>query len=240
MQYIIDIIILVLLLLSVYLGYKRGFVKTVFSCLSVVCAIIAASWFGPYVGEFIRTTPVYETVGEGVEEKINDYLDEMLEEGIIQAEDLEVSLSKLPIAEGLERFGMCDGFSEIIKKALESGTINVKGVLADEICDKVMLFLADAVGVLIVFIVSLILLKLLCAVVDGVVKLPLLNSLNKILGLVAGLILGVLSIFILCMIVEILAPYVPENPIVYPGLDKDTVLYGLFLNLNPLILLLFA
>ena len=42
------------------------------------------------------------------------------------------------------------------------------------------------------------------------------------------------------MIVEILLPYIPQNPVIYAGMEKDTILYNFFVNLNPVILLLFG
>ena len=48
------------------------------------------------------------------------------------------------------------------------------------------------------------------------------------------------SAFLLCMALEVLMPYIPKNPVIYAGMEKDTVLYGFFVNINPFIFLLFG
>ena len=68
----------------------------------------------------------------------------------------------------------------------------------------------------------------------------MLNGINRLGGFVVGLVLGIFSVYILCMIVEILLPYIPQNPVIYAGMEKDTILYNFFVNLNPVILLLFG
>jgi len=82
MAFVVDIIIAALFVLSVFLGYKRGFVKTVFSCLTLAAAIFTAYTFGDDVGSYLKTTPAYEMVEEMVEKELEEGFDEIYKEGI--------------------------------------------------------------------------------------------------------------------------------------------------------------
>lgn len=240
MVYIIDIIIILLIALSVYLGYKRGFVKTVFSCFSLVIALFSASVFGPYIGAFIKTTPVYGTMAGSIKAEISEYFDDALENGqeLSHTKDGDESSA---LASSLFRFGFdMQQVKEGYENALESGAENAKEQISEKMTDKALSCFANALGMLIAFILSLILLRVISSLLSQVVKLPLLSTLNRLSGLVAGFVFGVFGVFVLCMAVEILLPFIPKNPVIYMGIDKQTTLYGMFLDLNPVILLLFA
>lgn len=239
--YIVDIIIAILLLVSVLLGYRRGFVKTVFSCFSVVIALVIAALLGSHVGSFIKESDIYDDMTKDVRQELYGFFEKTMEEGIDNADELDRKLDESPAIKSLERLGVdVDALFESYKLAVSDGAGNVRSLAVKIVTQKVMSALANALGTLITFVVALIVLKLLSKLLDGVSKLPVLNSINKIAGIAAGAILGILGVFSACMALEILLPYIPENPIVYMGMEENTVLYRLFVNLNPVLLLLFA
>ena len=54
MSFILDAILIVMCIVCVAVGTKRGFVKTVMSLLSSVISAIAAYTFTPYFANFIK------------------------------------------------------------------------------------------------------------------------------------------------------------------------------------------
>lgn len=241
MAFIVDIVIVVILLLSIYLGYRRGFVKTIFGCLSLVAAIILASMFGSHAGNLIKGTKMFGDVSENIATEISEYFDKTAKEGIENAMSAQVSLESSPLGNVLVRLGIdAQSVEKGYVSALQKGAANVKQEVVDAVSGPVLDCLANAMGTLIVFILSLIALKLLSYLVDGIAKLPLLKTVNKFGGLAAGAVSGIIFVFVLCMITQVILPYIPENPVVYVGMDKDTWLYSFFLSLNPVILLLFS
>lgn len=51
---IADIIVIAVVALSVYMGYKKGFVRTVSKLCCLIVSIIVAKILRPYVGDFVR------------------------------------------------------------------------------------------------------------------------------------------------------------------------------------------
>ena len=241
MAYICDIVIAVIILISAIVGKKRGFVKTAFGLLSFFCAIAISYFFGSYAGEFIKTTSVYDDLSQKVTSSISEYFDKVAEEQLERIELRSEEMSESGMVKNLERLGLeTDSFYDRFEDAIKEGTENAKEKFAQNAAAKVMECLANALGVLATFVISLIALKILGFLVDRLFRLPLLNGLNRLGGLIVGLALGIFSVYILCMIVEILLPYIPKNPVVYAGMEKDTILYNFFVNLNPVIFLLFG
>lgn len=241
MAFIVDIVIAVILLVSVLVGRKRGLVKTLFGCLSLVAAIVVAAMFGSYAGDLIKETEFFEGISENVARDISEYFDKTAKKGVENITSSDLDLEASPAGSLLVRLGIdSGGLEKAYIGALEKGAENVKADVVNAVQGPVLECLADAMGTLAVFILSLIALKLLSYVFDGIAKLPILSTVNKFGGLLAGAVSGVLLVFVLCMILNVVLPYFPENNIVYIGMEKDTVLYSFFLSLNPVILLLFS
>ena len=231
MFYAIDIIVILIMALSVFLGFKRGFVKTFFSCFSLFIALFLASAAGPHVGTLLKQTPIYDAVEKKVGNEITEYVDGVLNESAASSA-LSITLDRF----GFDKEEIKDGYG----KAVEEGVENPKEQICEKITDKAASCLVNALGVVIVFVAAFILLEIAEIILCKIVKLPVLNIINRVCGLAAGFVLGIFGVFVLCMILEVLLPFIPPNPILYMGIYKKTTLYQLFLNLNPVISMLFS
>lgn len=260
MAFIVDIIIVALLALSIIMGYKRGLVKTLFGCFSLIAAILLASLFGAPVGSAIKNSFLFDGVEQSVTNEISSKVDDVSGLQAQTPEGEEMPQNSITMSDGqriVEDFANSDfgktvfrlgvneeqikrDFANAIDNGINtfSGATDIKGLLVSIIAGPVLDCIASALGTVIVFIVSLILLKILCFFIDKLFKLPILNTLNKYGGLVAGIISGFIGVFALCMIMETMLPIIPENPVVYVGMSEHTLLYRFFVNLNPVISLL--
>ena len=70
MSFILDAILIVMCIVCVAVGTKRGFVKTVMSLLSSVISAIAAYTFTPYFANFIKEKFLMESVSGGIADTI--------------------------------------------------------------------------------------------------------------------------------------------------------------------------
>lgn len=278
MAFIVDIIIVATLLLSVLFGYKRGFIKTLFSCFSLIAAIVLAAIFGGPVGGIIKNSPLFDGISGGVTKEITEQVDSLSEaemplvqqndnrEAMLSAADEESDTSNMQNTEQakntgrkiIEDFSNTDFGRTVFKLGVDSEQIkndfgnaidnsigalsqsdSVKGLLVSLIAGPVLDCVAAALGTVIVFVLALILLKIACFFLDKVFRLPLLSSVNKYGGLVAGVVSGFITVFVLCMAAQALIPVIPQNPILYSGMEDNTLLYGFFTGINPVSLFVF-
>lgn len=256
MAFIVDIIIIVLLVFSVFMGYKKGLVKTLFGCFSLIAAIVLASVFGAPVGNAVKDSVFFDGVEQSVTNEIStnvndlqekpdalqaqyvgaNYEDDKISQGEKMVEDFaDSALGRTVFRLGVDEEQIKKDFANAIDGVGDKvkGSSDVKGVLVSVIAGPVLDCIASALGTVIVFIVSLILLKILCYFLDKVFKLPILNTVNKYGGLCAGVVSGVIGIYVLCMIIETLLPILPANPVLYAGMAENTIVYNFFINLNP-------
>lgn len=183
-------IVLAFLAVMVIIGLKNGFVKMLFSIVSLIATIILTIIIGPYVATYLKeSTPVYETVQQKTCIFIENALIKMEEEA---GESKKIEDLPLP--------------NVIKEKLLENNneeTYNLFGAesLGEYISEYVSGIAVNAIAFCATFIVILIAIKLIVYFLDLISKLPLLNGLNRTLGAALGLLEGLIVLWILCLVV---------------------------------------
>ena len=82
---------------------------------------------------------------------------------------------------------------------MELGINNFKGYVVSYITGLII----NAISFIVTFVVILILLWVLCIALDLISKLPLLNQINKLAGLAAGLVHGLVIVWILFILLTV-------------------------------------
>lgn len=238
MEFIADIVIIAIIVISVIIGFRKGLVRMLFKCLTVVAAAVIAFYAGPVVGSYIKATGVYASMSSGVSEKLCKYFDKIVLSGIEDAMKTKSDFESTPFAETLTRLGFdSDKMLEHYNTAIVSGAQNIKEEYVDGITDYVLSCLANALGHLVVFVVAFFVIKLLGILIEKIFDLSVLKAVNKVGGSVLGAVFGIAVSYVVCMALEVLLPYIPENPVVYMGMADKTFIYRYFINFNPAILL---
>lgn len=189
---IADIIVLAIILITTFLGYKKGFIKTGFGMLSFFIAIALTFMFYKPVMNLIKEKTNFENwlyeylYSMNLDEKEDNNLESG--DSTVLAESGEAYLEKLPQA-----------IVEILD--LESVKENVKVTVTQKIVD----FALKLLSILIVYIASKLILMVLVLVLDSIAKLPILKQFNKLFGLIIGLILGLIRVYTVCAIVALIS-----------------------------------
>lgn len=187
--------IVVLVILAGYAlnGHRRGFIRTVFTLFSTIIALILTSWVSPVISkELQKNDKVMGFVTEKVEKVIT------FSEAGNKITDQVNFINKLPLP-------------AIMKHTLiENNTKDVYTAMAvdnfkDYISNSVARIIINAVVFLVIVLFITIGLALLCETLDIISKLPLINGLNKTAGLLAGLLHGIIVVWIGCIFLTILS-----------------------------------
>jgi len=95
MNYLL-IAVLLLLAWNLFDGYRKGFMRTVFSLVSWILVLVVINYATPMVTDFLmEETSIAETVSGALEEKINEVIAESGIEGFEEnlPEELKAALS---------------------------------------------------------------------------------------------------------------------------------------------------
>ena len=186
------------MVLFAYLGWKRGFFRT----LSELAAVVVALFLASQIANAAAPALVDRFLRPAAHEAIAVQLDAMWEAGTLDGGDLLAGvremLEAIPnqfIRESalgiLEEGGLCTGISYTKAAALDLGRKAVDAALDGVVCNLVR-SLVYAVS----FAVLLFLLRLAVRALNLTMKLPVLRQLNEACGLLVGAGKGIILDFL--------------------------------------------
>lgn len=229
------IIVILVLAGNIVWGFSRGFLRVIYSMLAWIAILVFVTWATPYVANVL-------TEKTNIDNRIETNLDEKLHELVIgdtngQKEDREPDTQnpgqgkknyrdlqmKLPDAVTNKLFDT----NKIADQILEgSGAYDVVAGRATDLVMRVISF----VLVLLITVISFHLLSVVLKVVE---KLPLIGGINRLLGLFAGLVKGILIIWLAFAIIAMagttdigiaLISYIYESPLLIWAYENNFVL----------------
>ncbi|MCQ2426881.1 MAG: CvpA family protein [Clostridia bacterium] len=204
MNYLFDLILLLGLGITVFVYYKRGFLKSVISVVEIIAAGIFAKIFGPIVTGWFNNS-VLASLKNGV----RNVLDKIVE-NVGTIEKPEFNLSKL-----FEQ--LPDEFTELIQNtgadldaisdkfsSMTSATELDLSALSEKIAGPISSTIASVIGFVSAFFVALIVFSIAGALICKLFSLPILRQVDGLLGALLGIIAGIVGMWIFCLIIGVI------------------------------------
>ena len=223
MYFVLDVIALIIFLQTVISCRRKGFFKSFFGLIKVVLALVIAYMFMPTVAYFYRTGFVEKMVSKNVAERIN---------ALSQKTSNGFNLSKLftdmpsEFSEILGRYGAdADKLAERFG-AIEDAAQESVNDLASNITSSVVHGISDTLAFATLFVGALVILAVVIWIMGIILKLPVLSSIDKGLGLLFGIVSGLLFMWVYSNLVT----YAVEAiEIVKPGILGQNVIDNTFI-----------
>lgn len=173
-------------------GYRKGFVKIAYSLAAIILSIVLVSVLTPYVKDILlEKTQLYTKLTEKCTVRIEEkYAQETTEEPADQDELLKTVGIKLPSAL----------------------TTTVKCMLQDEETSsnlyrmagqQVAMWILCAISFVLTLILVAIIIEIIGGFLDIVTKLPLIHGFNRVMGIAAGLVQGLLVLWLAAVVLTI-------------------------------------
>lgn len=176
MFFVVDLIIVAIILLFTFLGYKRGLIKLAIKlCTFIIAIIVAFMLYKPVSNVIIENTGIDESIENAITRSI-------LPEGVSADEEIDLS-NDLPSI-----------ILDNSKNTVRSISTSISTTLIETVC------------LLVIFIGVKIILKFITFIADLIAKLPILNQFNKLGGTIYGILEGLLIVFVGFAIVSLIAP----------------------------------
>lgn len=179
------------LMLSMCVGFQRGFVREVAATFFLVLSLVAAWFINPYVNDFLReNTPLYETVQEGFSDIIN-----VGEQPVKKNEqNTFIEELKLPrfLKEAMEKNNTAKTYTYL---AAENFGEYVSGYLATAV--------ANGLSFVISYILAALIIRMLTFALDILARLPVIHGVNRIAGALVGGLKSVLVIWIALLVLAV-------------------------------------
>lgn len=213
---ILDIILVVIILLNIFIGYKKGLVKLAVGMIAVLASIIIS---------ILLYRPVSNIIIEKTE------FDENIKSAIINnfAQDTE---NEEEDSEEID-----DGFMKYIEKYVDDTINKTKNEIVIEASNVISEKIINICAFLGIFLISRILLTLLTFVADIIMSLPILKQFNEVGGILYGIIKALLIIYAVLAIVFLII-YITGSATISDAISSSHIT-KLFYNNNVLLNIVF-
>ena len=225
-------IVLLIFLLFMIRGYRRGLIKSLASVISLAASVVLVSFVTPYVSQFLQEqTPVYTYVMEKCQESFTVSLDEKTEKLAEteekteeKTEEEEISLKSIQsdndrsVAEKI----MGESDRQMQKKAIEELPIpdmlkkllinnntekTYQKLAVNSFNDYVPKFMANLIMNIIAFVLTWVIVAsfiwLAVMTLDVIANLPVIHGINQILGLLLGFMQALAIVWITFLVITI-------------------------------------
>lgn len=215
MSIIIDLIIVGILAISIFFGYKKGLTKCVIKILSfIIAVVVAAILFKPVSNFVIQNTEIDDNIKEAV---VNLVANDVEEDGKVKED------SNLPKA-------MVNYINETVENAVEEAKNNMITVAAEGIANVTV-----NVGVaILLFIVVRIALIFVSALSSIITDLPIIKQFDKAGGILYGAVKAFVIIFVVLALISLISPMIEQTGIIV-AINKSfigSILYNNNILLN--------
>ena len=176
MGIVIDLVLIIILAINIFLGYKKGLVNVIFNlCAFLVAMLITIILYRPIAGIVINNTKLYDNIRQTV-----------LDKGILEKKD-DVSQD-----------------SSDINKYIQIHTYNaltdVQSNSIEAVADSIAINTVNIIVSISLFVVVRILLVFAKTFAGALAELPIIKQFNKLGGVLYGAIVGVVLIYIILTI----------------------------------------
>lgn len=184
MGIVIDIILVLIVALSAFLGYKKGLVELGAKLFAGIIAIVITLIIYKSVGNIvIKNTSIDEKIENTISEKTTNVIDE----------NSKISDNKY------------------IQDASDNAVSQVKEEVLPEQARNIAVNVVYVATALILFIISKIVLSIVISLANAVASLPILKQFNEIGGFLYGLVRGAIISFVLILVIGTVAKLNPNG-----------------------------
>lgn len=188
---IFDVAVVAIFAFCVIFAYKRGFMKSSYTIISLIATIALVFVFRAPFEEFIEQS----ALGQNIRKNITLQVGKTAEEQAEGADTAEVSESM--------------GFPKFLQDSIQKQA----GAAADSAADfvnsvsqSVTTSIIQLIAVVLLFVIIRIAVFIVLKVLDALFKLPVLNFVNKTAGILVGILNALLLIYIISAAILLFAP----------------------------------
>lgn len=231
MAYILDGIIVLIVLFSLWMGYRHGLVRTLIRLVGCVLALVIAAMLSQPVAEGIYDGFLQEKIAASVAENVT------LTEGAAVREDINETLSGLPesIQNVLANSGWLDRALESFDDSVVYKEAEITEAVVTYIVRPVAVALLGVIAFLFLFILLMVVVTLVAKLVGKILKLPFLRQIDGVLGAVLGVLQGVLISFVVVAVLQMAAASADKDAWLSPQDIEDTVIVSRIADNNPIV-----
>lgn len=219
MAIIIDLIVIAILALSIFLGYKKGLIGVAFKILSFLIAIvITLILYRPVSSFIINNTNFAKNIENIIVQKLSSA---EIENGEIKEENTD-----LP-----------NVVVDYINTGISNAVDNTKEKIVETIAKELSQTVINLIVIISIFVITRLLLLFAKVLLEAVSELPIVKQFNEAGGIIYGILRGIILIYVILTIISLILPMIDKDTIL--GIINDTILTKILYNNNIILMFFF-
>lgn len=224
---ILDAVLVFVLLLSFFLGARRGLIKSVWKMGAWIITIILVMTLKTPFTSMLAQTPTATRIYNSITEKITPVFMDNLYDGKLSAPQKNEIARTLHLPSVVVSQVLHDYDTE----AVAAGTTTAVKRAVDNIARALTMMIIGFIASVVLFILIKIAMFIIYRILDAFSKLPVIRGANKFLGAILGFVNAFLIICIVCAIISFAAS---DNSEIYRMIN-ETYVVKYFYNYNILL-----
>lgn len=205
MGIILDIIIIAIIAISIFLGYKKGLIKVAVKLFAFLIAIIVSLMFyKPVTNIIINNTEIDENIEKAIIENGTKKIEESNEE---------------------EK----NNFLEEMQQYIGNAVTQTQNEIVENAAKEISIKLINIIAIVGLFIGTRLILILLTFISDLITNLPIIKQFNKIGGIIYGAIRGLVLIYAILAIAYLVVS-ISANNTVYNAINSTIITQFMYKN----------
>jgi uncharacterized membrane protein required for colicin V production len=188
-------------LISIIVGYVRGFLKIAVSLAITVASIFLVMAISPHISAWLQESTA-------IEETVKNKLEEMIEmpEGMSPETLASVEIPREQQIALIEGAGLPGMIQDMLLENNNSEAYQALGVtnFVDYIGSYITKLIADIIAFLVAWMIVTIIARILMGVIGIIGKIPVIGGVNKLAGAVVGAGIALIIVWILFILVTLL------------------------------------
>lgn len=203
----------------VIIGARRGFIKMLFSLVSLLLVGLLTFLIAPHVNNLLKDRTTWD---ESIRVKTEEFF---LDNGIIKSSEEQIDISTLNLPANVQ-----NQISEDAGAYIDKGYQAYNNFIVDTTAG---LIFSGIVYIAVFLIVSLVV-GIISQILNLIAKLPVLKQINRIAGMCMGFVIGLIFVWILFLVLTVLGntqfgvavfDMIQSNPILRFLYENNLVLY---------------
>lgn len=230
MSSILDICIILIIVFSIFFAAKKGFIRTLLGGASFIIAVTVALVFIDPVKSFFVNTSVAQNARETISNTLAGFVSSDSENYDPTLLEDNSSFATMISIFGIDQDELREKWTEWREENTEKLRTDLENYIAEPVVNAVITVLAF----LVLFFGATLILKLTVFLLDRFFQLPVLKQANTFLGVLLGVVLAIIRVYLFVAVINLLLPY--GNQLGWRFFSQisadETLIFGWFCNHN--------
>lgn len=216
----VDIALIIILIATVIGSMRKGFLKCILSLVCVVVALLAATSFNELVAEWSYDSILDSIVTEKVEESMLGGMESI--DAALTVESITQAIPQF-LVDSIAEMGIDIGSVTESIDSLNLSTHDTAQNISRQIIKPAVMILLRILAYILIFVLVRFLSGIVANFLSGIVKLPILRGVNKWLGAILGTVKGVILVFSICAVLNILSQIVKSTDVLVQAIENSNI-----------------